>query len=172
MKVTRTVIRTIDTINDWVGSGVKWLTLLLVLITVYDVLMRYVFRAGSIYIQESEWHLFAANFMLAAGWTLLNDGHVRVDLIYTLLDDKKKAWIDFLGSIVFLLPYCMLVIWAAWPFVVDSWSILEGSSDPGGLPARYLLKTVIPVAFLLLAIQAISQAVKNFLLIAGKEGVS
>lgn len=172
MKEARTVVRTIDSINEWVGSGVKWLTLLLVLITVYDVLMRYVFRAGSIYIQESEWHLFAANFMLAAGWTLLNDGHVRVDLIYTRLSDKKKAWIDLFGSIVFLLPYCMLVIWAAWPFVADSWSILEGSPDPGGLPALYLLKTVIPVAFLLLGIQAISQAVKNFFILAGREGVS
>ena len=172
MRKARTVVRTIDSINWWVGSGVKWLTLLLVLITTYDVLMRYVFRAGSIYIQESEWHLFAANFMLAAGWTLLNDGHVRVDLVYTRLSDKKKAWIDFLGSIVFLIPYCMLVIWAAWPFVSDSWSILEGSPDPGGLPALYLLKTVIPVSFFLLGIQAISQAVKNFFILTGKEGMS
>ena len=169
MKVARTIIRTIDNINGLVGSGVKWLTLLLVLITVYDVVMRYIFHAGSVYIQESEWHLFAANFMLAAAWTLLNEGHVRVDLFYARLGDKKKAWIDFLGSIIFLLPYCMLVIWAALPFIADSWSIWERSSDPGGLPARYLLKSVIPVAFLLLGIQAISQAVKNFIIIVRGE---
>jgi len=169
MKAARTIIRVIDNINGSVGNGVKWLTLLLVLITVYDVVMRYIFHAGSVYIQELEWHFFAANFMLAAGWTLLNKGHVRVDIFYARISDKKKAWIDFLGSIIFLLPYCMLVIWAAWPFIADSWSIGEGSSDPGGLPARYLLKTVIPVAFLLLGIQAISEVVKSFFIIVRGE---
>lgn len=169
MKAVRTIIRTIDSINGSVGSGVKWLTLLLVLITVYDVVMRYIFHAGSVYIQELEWHLFAANFMLAAGWTLLNEGHVRVDFFYARLSNKKKAWIDFLGSIIFCLPYCMLVIWASWPLIADSWSIWEGSPDPGGLPARYLLRTVIPVAFLLLGLQAIVQAVKSFFIIVREE---
>jgi TRAP-type mannitol/chloroaromatic compound transport system permease small subunit len=156
------LIRIIDAINIKVGKTVSWFTFLLVLITIYDVLMRYVFKAGTIWIQEAEWHLFAANFMLAGGWTLLRDGHVRVDLFYAKFNPKTKALIDLLGTIVFLLPFCALIIWASMPFVIASWSMLEVSPDPGGLPALYLLKTVIPVTFFLIGIQGISQLIKNF----------
>ena len=85
------MVRVIDAMKGWIGNGVSWLTLLLVLITVYDVMMRYFFRAGSIAIQEAEWHLFAMNFMLAGGWTLLHGGHVRVDFLYTRFGKDKKA---------------------------------------------------------------------------------
>jgi TRAP-type mannitol/chloroaromatic compound transport system permease small subunit len=163
------IVRTIDGVNGWIGKGISWLTLILVLVTVYDVVMRYVFHAGSVAIQEAEWHLFAMNFLIAGGWTLLNDGHVRVDLLYMRFSERAKAWIDLFGSLLFCIPYCLLIIWAAWPFVIDSWSIWEYSPDPGGLPARYVLKTVIPVGFLLIGIQAVSQAIKNFLVIAGKD---
>lgn len=91
MRILRTLVRVIDAMKGWIGNGVSWLTLLLVLITVYDVMMRYFFRAGSIAIQEAEWHLFAMNFMLAGGWTLLHGGHVRVDFLYTRFGKDKKA---------------------------------------------------------------------------------
>lgn len=169
MKALKRIVQTIDGINGWAGKAVSWLTLLLVLVTVYDVMMRYLFHAGSIAIQEAEWHLFGMNFLIAAGWTLLNEGHVRVDLLYTRLGRRAKSWVDLFGSIFFLVPYCILIIWAAWPFVVDSWTIGEGSPDPGGLPARYILKTCIPLAFLLLGVQAFSQAIKNFFVITGRE---
>ena len=172
MNILRSFVRVIDRLNEWIGNGVSWLTLILVLITVYDVMMRYFFRAGSIAIQEAEWHLFAMNFMLAGGWTLLHEGHVRVDLLYARFDKDKKAWIDFLCSLTFCIPYCVLVIFAAWPFVLDSWSIWEGSPDPGGLPGLYILKTVIPVSFLLIGIQAVSEAIKNLFIILKKEGRS
>jgi TRAP-type mannitol/chloroaromatic compound transport system permease small subunit len=163
------IIRIIDGINDRIGKWVGWLTLLLVLITVYDVIMRYFFRAGSVAIQEAEVHLFAMNFLLAAGWTYLNDGHVRVDILYLRFDPKTKAWIDLLGALFFCVPYCLLVIWAAGPFVMDSWAIRESSPNPGGLPATYVLKATIPVAFFLIAVQAFSQAVKKILFLTGKE---
>jgi TRAP-type mannitol/chloroaromatic compound transport system permease small subunit len=158
--------------NGWIGDGVSWLSLVLVLVTVYDVFMRYFLREGSVAIQEAEWHLFAMNFMLAGGWTLLKAGHVRVDILYSRFSKHQKAWVDLLGSLVFCIPYCILVIFAAWRFVYDSWSILEGSPDPGGLPALYILKTVMPVAFLLVGLQAVSEAIKNALIILDKGEMS
>ena len=169
MKILRLSVRAIDGANGWIGRAVAWLTLVMVLITVYDVIMRYIFHAGSVAIVEAEIHLFAMNFLLAAGWTFLKDGHVRVDLVYTRLNRKKKAWIDLLGSLLFCIPYCMLIIWSVWPFLVDSWSVRECSPDPGGLPCRYVLKACIPLAFLLIAAQAISQAIKNLFILTGKE---
>jgi TRAP-type mannitol/chloroaromatic compound transport system permease small subunit len=169
MQTANRLLSFIDTINIKVGKTVSWFTFLLVLITIYDVLMRYVFKAGTIWIQEAEWHLFAANFMLAGGWTLLRNGHVRVDLFYAKFNTKTKALIDFLGTLFFLLPFCALIVWASIPFVTASWMMLEGSPDPGGLPALYLLKTVIPVTFILIGIQGISQMVKyGYLLIKGE----
>lgn len=153
--------RFMDKISIRVGHAASWMTLILVLVTMYDVIMRYIFKAGSIWIQESEWHLFAANFMLAASWTLLRNGHVRVDIFYVKFSTKTKAWIDLIGSILFLLPFCILIVYSSIPFVFDSWSMLEGSSDPGGLPARYILKSVIPLTFILLALQGISEIIKN-----------
>ena len=154
-------VRFVDQVSTRIGHAVSWMTLLMVLITMYDVIMRYIFKAGSIWIQEAEWHLFAANFMLAASWTLLRNGHVRVDLFYVKFSAKTKAWVDLIGSIFFLLPFCVLVVYSSIPFVSDSWAIWEGSSDPGGLPARYILKSVIPLTFMLLALQGISEIVKN-----------
>ncbi len=153
--------RFVDQVSTRIGHVVSWMTLLMVLITMYDVIMRYIFKAGSIWIQEAEWHLFAANFMLAASWTLLRNGHVRVDLFYVKFSAKTKAWVDLIGSIFFLLPFCALIVYSSIPFVSDSWAIWEGSSDPGGLPARYILKSVIPLTFMLLALQGISEIVKN-----------
>ncbi len=153
--------RFMDKISIRVGHAASWMTLMLVLVTMYDVIMRYIFKAGSIWIQESEWHLFAANFMLAASWTLLRNGHVRVDLFYVKFSTKTKAWVDLIGSILFLLPFCILIVYSSIPFVFDSWAIWEGSSDPGGLPARYILKSIIPLTFILLALQGISEIIKN-----------
>lgn len=118
--------RFMDKVSIRVGHAASWMTLILVLVTMYDVIMRYIFKAGSIWIQESEWHLFAANFMLAASWTLLRNGHVRVDIFYVKFSTKTKAWIDLIGSILFLLPFCILIVYSSIPFVFDSWSMLEG----------------------------------------------
>jgi len=168
-KKLESIVCIIDGVNARIGKWVAWLTLLLVLITVYDVIMRYFFRAGSVAIQEIEIHLFAMNFLLAAGWTYLNDGHVRVDILYLRFGPKTKALIDLLGALLFCVPYCLLVIWAAGPFVMDSWAIREGSPNPGGLPATYVLKATIPLAFFLIAVQAISQAMKKIIFLTGKE---
>ena len=169
MEWLKWISRNIDRLSLAVGHTVSWFTVIIVLVTVYDVLMRYYFKAGSIAVQEAEWHLFSAHFLLAACWTLLANGHVRVDIIYSRMAPKQKAWVDLLGGIFFLVPFCAVVVWASIPFVYDSWASLEGSSDPGGLPARYVLKTIIPIAYILLGLQGVSHIIKSFLVLRGRE---
>jgi len=152
-----------------IGLGVAWLTTLMVLTVTYDVVMRYGFKKGNIAVQEMEWHLFAVIFLIGAAYALKKDAHVRVDIIYTKLSTKQKAWIDLFGTFLFLIPFSIIVIYAARNFIESSWAVREISPDPGGLPARYLLKATIPTGFILLIIQGISQAIKNLLVIIGKE---
>ena len=125
----------IDTANEWIGRGVAWVTLGLVLVVFIDVVMRYLFKTSFVFTQELEWHLFAFIFLIGAGYTLLHDGHVRVDIIYQRLGYKGRAWINLIGVIFFLLPGCILVILTSWNFVHNSWSVMEGSPDPGGIPS-------------------------------------
>ncbi len=159
--MTRRVATALDAVNNWTGRAVSWLTFILVLVTVWDVLARYFFKSGSVALQELEWHLFSVIFLLAAGYTLRRDGHVRVDVVYSKLSAKWKAVIDFAGSILFLLPFCFLIIFTSIGFIESSWNAGEGSGDPGGLPARYLLKAMIPIGFSLLALQGISLALQS-----------
>lgn len=168
MKFIKGYIRIIDKINNKIGNLVSWITLLLVLVVCYDVFTRYLLKESSVALQELEWHLFALIFLLSAAYTLQIDGHVRVDVIYSNLTEKKKAWIDFFGSIIFLIPLCLMVIFASKDFVVISFIMKETSPNPGGLPARYILKAVIPLSFFLLLLQGIALTFKSFLVIKEK----
>ena len=159
----RRLLRWIDTINLHIGQGVAWLTLTMVLGTVGDVIMRYLFNTRAVFIQELEWHLFGVLFLLAAGYTLLIDGHVRVDIFYARLSERGKAWIDLICTLVFLLPVCALIIWASQKFLINSWRFGEGSPDPDGLPARYIIKSMIPLGFMLLAMQGFAEIIRNCL---------
>lgn len=158
----------IDAVNDWVGRGFRLLTLLMVLVTTVDVLMRYVFHTSYVFVQELEWHLFAVLFLVAAGYTHLKGDHVRVDIFYARMSPRAKALIDLAGSLVFLFPTCFLLVWTSFPFIRASVGVLEGSPDPGGLPGRYLLKMAIPVGFMLLGLQGISELVKNVTALRGE----
>ncbi len=145
----------IEALNDRIGRLAAWLVVLMVGVIVYDVAMRYLFHEGSVALQELEWHLFALVFLLGAAYTLRHDGHVRVDIVYQsrLLGERGRAWIDIVGVVCLLVPFCLLVIVSSLPFVANAFALGEGSPDPGGLPARYLLKAVIPLAFVLLLLQ-------------------
>ena len=156
------LIRQLERISEWCGRAVSWCVLVMVLIISYDVFMRYFFQIGSVAIQELEWHLFAIIFLLGASYTLKHDGHVRVDIFYQSrkFTNVHRAWIDLLGTVFFLIPFCVLIIVSSWEFVAYSFRILEGSPDPGGLPFRFLLKAAIPVGFLLLLIQGIALSLK------------
>jgi TRAP-type mannitol/chloroaromatic compound transport system permease small subunit len=159
----------IDSLNQWVGRGVAWVTLGLVLVVFVDVVMRYVFRTSFVFTQELEWHLFGFIFLIGAGYTLLHDGHVRVDIIYQRVGFKTRAWINLCGVILFLIPGCIMVIFTSWIFMHNSFAILEGSPDPGGIPFRFVLKACLPVGFTLLLLQGISLGIHSLLQIMGIE---
>jgi TRAP-type mannitol/chloroaromatic compound transport system permease small subunit len=139
----------------------------MVLVVTMDVILRYVFNMSSVFTQELEWHIFGFLFLIGAGYTLLHDDHVRVDIFYQRLTPKNQAWINLLGTLFFLLPGCYLVIKTSLPFVANSWAVYEGSPDPGGIPARYILKAAIPFGFSLVALQGISLGLKSLLTIMG-----
>jgi TRAP-type mannitol/chloroaromatic compound transport system permease small subunit len=167
MKFLQRICGWIDALNTWVGRAVAWVTFLVVVVVFSDVVMRYAFNISYVFTQELEWHLFSVIFLIGAGYTLLQDGHVRVDIIYQRFGAKGKAWINFVGVLVFLLPGCYMVIATSLNFVQMAFASLEGSPDPGGVPYRFILKACIPVGFSLMTLQGISLGIKSLLTILG-----
>lgn len=167
MQILEKFVNFVDGLSDKIGHLVGWITTLMVLIVFYDTVMRYAFNKGNVALQELEWHLFAIIFLIGAAYTLKESGHVRVDILYVNLSKKTQAWIDFLGVFVLLIPFSVMVILSTKGFIMNSWAIREISPDPGGLPARYILKAMIPLGFSLLIVQGLSEAAKNFMVIMG-----
>jgi TRAP-type mannitol/chloroaromatic compound transport system permease small subunit len=167
MSFLRAIADFIDSINEWVGRGVAWVTLLLVLVVFVDVVMRYLFSTSFVFTQEMEWHLFSFVFLVGAGYTLLKDGHVRVDIVYQQLGPKGRAVVNLIGVIFFLIPGCYMVVETSLDFVMSSWEVLEGSPDPGGVPYRFIVKSFIPIGFGLLLIQGVSLGLRSFLVLMG-----
>ncbi len=155
----------IDRLNGWVGRAVCWLTLLMVLLGAYNTVVRYLgmhlgAQLSSNAYLEMQWYLFSAVFLLGAANTLKNNAHVRVDVLFSRLAPGRRAWINLLGTLLLLLPFVTLLFWCSWTPVVNSWKIGEGSSDPGGLP-RYLVKSLLPLACILLFLQGVSETIKH-----------
>ncbi len=150
----------IDRLTTAVGRAVSWLILFVVLVQFALVVARYVFDAGSIRWTESVIYAHATLFMLAAAWTLNVGGHVRVDVFYADASPRTKAWIDLAGALLLLLPFALAVLWLSVPFAQRSWAILERSQETSGLPAVFLLKTLIPLFAAMLALQGASQAIR------------
>ena len=136
----------------------------------YDVFMRYFFASSKAWILELEWHLFALIFLLGASYALREDKHVRVDIFYANFSNKKKAIINLIGTVLFLLPWCVVIIWKSSVYTMSSFEILEGSPQPGGLPARFLIKGSVAFAFILLMLQRVSVILKSILTLKSKEG--
>ena len=158
----------IDRFNAAIGRSVAWVLLFVVLVQFAVVLLRYVFETGSIWLTESIIYGHAAVLMLAAAWTLRDDGHVRIDGFYADASPRTKAWVDLLGALLLLLPFMLVLAWFAIPYVARSWSILERSRETSGLPAVFLLKTLIPLFALLMALQGVSQAIRAAAVLAGR----
>lgn len=169
METLKRICRWIDTLNEWVGQGIAFITVGLVAVVFADVVMRYAFRKSSVVVQELEWHLFGFIFLLGAGYTLLHDGHVRVDVVYQRLKPIVRAWINLIGVIGFLIPGCLMVIITSWKFAYNSWLILEGSPDPGGIPLRFIIKGAITVGFLLLLVQGIALGLRSLAAVLGEQ---
>lgn len=161
MKTLLAVAAFIDKLNEKIGIFSGWLTTMLVLIVCYDVFTRYVLSSSSVAVQELEWHLFAVIFLFGAAYTFKHDRHVRVDVFYQNFSPKHKAWVNFLGSLIFLIPFTILVIKTSQIFVLNSFVISETSPDAGGLPARYILKACIPLGFSFLLLQGISKTIHS-----------
>jgi TRAP-type mannitol/chloroaromatic compound transport system permease small subunit len=169
MNAVKRLCRCIDSLNEWVGKGTGWAALGLVLVVFIDVVMRYLFNKSYVFAQELEWHLFAFIFLIGAGYTLLYDGHVRVDIIYQRYGPRGKAWTNLAGVILFLIPGCLLIVTTSWHFAFRAWVIGEGSPDPGGIPFRFIVKGFIPVGFSLLLLQGISLGLHSLLQILNVE---
>ncbi len=159
----------VDRLNDRVGRGAAWLTLGMVLIAFLVVVLRYVFSLGWVWMQESYVWLHGIVFMIGAGYTLLHGGHVRVDIFYRPKSARFKAWVDLGGVFALLIPVMILVMWMSWEYVLSSWSKFEESREAGGLPALFLLKTVIWAFCILVALQGLSLAGRSLLILLGHD---
>ncbi len=157
--------RAIDWLNEQIGRLVGGLVLLMVGFGAFNAIARYTGRFTETQLSsnafiELQWYLFSLVFLLGAAYTLRRDQHVRVDVLYGRLSKRAKALIDLVGTLVFLIPFCVFALWVSFPTVSNSWAVLELSPDPGGLP-RYPIKTAILVSFALLLLQSISELIKK-----------
>ena len=153
----------IDTTNQITGKAIAWLTLVMVVVTCAVVTARYLFNFGSIGLQESVMYMHGAVFMLGIAFTLKEQGHVRVDVLYEKFPPRVKVCIDIAGHLLFLIPFSIFVLWTSLEYVPFSWSLRESSGQPGGLPGVYLIKGLIPAMAFLLLLQGISEILKGFL---------
>lgn len=150
------IITIIEFIIRWIGDKSSYINVLLVMIICIDVFMRYILNTTQTWVIELEWHLFALIFLLGASYTLQEDQHVRVDLFYADRSNKSKAWINLAGTLLFLVPWCLILINSSFNYATNSWMMNEGSPNPGGLPARYIIKYCMTFGFVLLLLQGIA----------------
>lgn len=160
MEVLLRVSRFIDALNERVGRTVYWLILAAVLVSAGNALIRKIFNVSSNAYLEMQWYLFSAVFLLSAGYTLLRNEHVRIDVIAGRLSRRTQAWIDVLGTLFFLLPMALIFIYLSWPAFVRTWVEDEMSGSAGGLPI-WPARLLVPIGFSLLALQAVSELVKR-----------
>jgi TRAP-type mannitol/chloroaromatic compound transport system permease small subunit len=156
-------IHFVNIINENIGRAAAWLTTVLVLLVCGRVLGRIIFNSEPVWMPELEWHLFSLIFLLGAGYTLKHDKHVRVDLFYADFSEKDKALVNLIGSLVFLIPWCLLMMWVSFDYAMGSYKTLEGSPNPNGLPYRFIIKFAITIGAGLLLLQALALVADSIL---------
>ncbi|MEZ5616758.1 MAG: TRAP transporter small permease subunit [Rhodocyclaceae bacterium] len=166
MNAALTFSRLVDTVNDRIGKSLFWLVLLAVLISAGNAIVRKVFNTSSNALLEIQWYLFAAVFMLGAGYAFLKNAHVRIDFLSGRLSAKARNWIDIVGIIVFLWPLCLLFIKLSWPLFANAWESGEMSQNAGGL-IRWPVYLLIPAGMALLFLQSVSELIKRFAFLKG-----
>lgn len=167
MPILLSFSRAVDALNGWFGRLANVLILLACVVSAGNALLRYGFSLSDNWPLELQWYLFGAAVMLGASYTLAQNGHVRVDILYGNVSDRARLWIDIIGLVLFLLPACTLFAWLAWKTLfLPSWAILEHSSNAGGLP-RYPIKFILPLGFALLVLQGLSELIKRFAALRG-----
>lgn len=175
-RVGKPVSAFVDALNDKMGAGIRWLALVMVLVGAGTAILRYSARGLELSLNltplgELQWYLFSLIFLLGAAYGLNHDVHVRVDVLYERSSKKARALIDLIGTLVFLIPFSLVMLYVSWPAVSNSFSIREMSPDPGGLP-RWPIKIVILVSFVLLMLQGLSQIVKQIDILGGGDDES
>ena len=163
------IIRIINLINKLIGETVSWLTLFMVLITFLVVVLRYGFNIGFIWMQESVRFMYAAVFLLCAGYTLLKNKHVRVDVLYLNLSERSKAIVDLFGSVFLLLPVCFVIFYYSWSYVINSWQQMEGSIEERGLHLVFIMKTFIWLFAILVSMQSLATIINSFIILKNKK---
>ncbi len=158
--------RIVDRITDRIGHAVCWLLLLAVIVSTGNAIIRKAFNMSSNAYLEAQWYMFAAIFMLGAGYVFLHDQHVRIDVLAGKLSRRKQVWIDVVGITAFLLPLCGFLIWTSLPSVMTAWETQEVSANPGGL-IRWPLYMLVPIGFALLALQSLSELFKRVAFLTG-----
>lgn len=170
-RVLLRVAGAIDRLNDWIYGGIRWLTPAMIVLGACNALMRYLNRWTEMTLTSNasfdlQWYMFSLVFLLGAAYGLNRDVHVRVDVLYSRFGPRYRAWVDFLGAVLFVIPFSIMMLVTCWPAVRNSWLVQEGPPYPGGLP-RYPIKAVILVCFVLLLLQAISAAIKGYVTLRG-----
>jgi len=166
MKNLLTISRAIDAINERIGRAVIWLVLAMVLISTANALSRYLFNISSNAWLELQWYLFAAVFLLCAGYTLLHNEHIRIDVVSSHLSPRARLWIDVVGTVLFLLPVAVFIVWLSWPVFVNAWVSNEMSGNAGGL-VRWPARLLVPAGFLLLSLQGVAELIKRIAALMG-----
>ncbi len=154
-------MKSLDTLTEYIGRLTAIALVILTLLIVYDALSRYLFHSGSIALQELEWHLFDLIILFGISYALKEDAHVRVDIFYAHFSERKKAIVGILSQLFFILPFSALIIYVGFDYVMLSYVQLEGSCDPGGLPYRYLIKSVMVISFVFVILQSLSELRKR-----------
>ena len=163
----RNLIHSIDRFIAQLGVALAWLSFLMMLTTCAVVFFRYGLSQGFIALQESITYLHATLFMLGAAFALQRDAHVRVDIFYRNFSPRTRAWVNSLGTLIFLMPFCIFTLLISWEFFMQSWRIAESSAEPGGIPAVFLLKLLIPLMSMTLFLQGLAELLRNLTLLMG-----
>ncbi|PIY08271.1 MAG: C4-dicarboxylate ABC transporter permease [Flexibacter sp. CG_4_10_14_3_um_filter_32_15] len=163
------IIKAIDKFIDKVGELTQWFASILVLLVCVDVILRYTIGFSSAFLSELEWHIFSFFFLVGAAYTLKDDKHVRVDVFYARFSEKRKALVNLFGTLLFLIPFCVVIIKGGVPYTEFAFRLSETSPDPGGLPARFVVKSFIVVGFGLLLLQGISLVLKSIFILIKKQ---
>jgi TRAP-type mannitol/chloroaromatic compound transport system permease small subunit len=156
----------IDNINEHVGKASTWLVLLVVVISAGNAVMRYAIGWSSNGLLEIQWYLFSAIFLIGAGYVLLKNEHIRIDVVVGRFSPRTQNWIDVFGFIVFLLPVVLIILYLSWPVFMNAWTTDEMSPNPGGL-VRWPVRLLMPIGFLLLTLQGVSELIKRIAFLAG-----
>jgi TRAP-type mannitol/chloroaromatic compound transport system permease small subunit len=160
MRSLLAISRSIDALNEHIGRVVYWLVLVMALISAGNATTRYALNMASNAWLELQWYLFAAVFLLCAGYTLLHNEHIRIDVVASSLSRRTQIWIDIFGTLLFLLPMSLYIMWSSWPVFMNAWNSGEVSGSAGGL-IRWPARLLVPIGFLLLSLQGISELIKR-----------